>query len=57
MRNGWVAEGFIDISDMFLVTGRGWILGQGLRGVRVGRPVGARWRSPVRGSARCPLKK
>ena len=23
-------------------------------GVRVGRPVGARWRSPVRGSARCP---
>ncbi len=23
-------------------------------GVRIGRPVGARWRSPVRGSARCP---
>jgi len=22
--------------------------------VRVGRPVGARWRSPVGGSARCP---
>ena len=25
-------------------------------GVRVGRPVGARWRSPVRGTARCPYK-
>ena len=25
-------------------------------GVRVSHPVGARWRSPIRGSARCPQK-
>jgi hypothetical protein len=32
----------------------GFWVGDYWGGVRVGRPVGARWRSPARGSARCP---